>query len=170
MDDAQLRDAMRRRGITDPGLTLRVARAVGLPLAYACTLLDLETSGGRNVFGSDPGYHGPFKGLPVTPERYREYRRYAAETGEHNGVGYTQLTSEELQVRADELGGCFRPEPNVRVGFGFLHDLIRAAGSAELGFTRYNGSPAYGRRAVGLAAAWERWLATDASNRLVAGR
>lgn len=170
MNNAQLRAAMRRRGITDPGLTLRVARAVGLPLAYACTLLELETSGGRNVFGSDPGYHGPHKGLPVTQDRYREYRRYAAETGEHNGVGYTQLTSEGLQVRADELGGCWRPEPNVRVGFGFLHDLIEEAGSAELGFTRYNGSPAYGRRALGLAAEWQRYLATDASNRFALGR
>jgi hypothetical protein len=170
MYDAQLRDAMRRRGITDPGLTLRVARAVGLPLAYACTVLELETSGGRNVFGSDPGYHGPYKGLAVTHDRYREYRRYATETGEHNGVGYTQLTSEELQVRADELGGCWRPEPNVRVGFGFLHELIREAGSAELGFTRYNGSAAYGRRAMVLAAEWERALAADASNRLVLGR
>jgi hypothetical protein len=170
MNDAQLLDAMRRRGITDPGLTLRVARAVGLPLAYACTVLELETSGGRNVFGSDPGYHGPYKGQHVTHDRYREYRRHAAETGEHNGVGYTQLTSEDLQVRADELGGCWRPEPNVRVGFGFLHDLIRASGSAELGFARYNGSSAYGRRAMELAADWERSLATDASNRLALGR
>jgi hypothetical protein len=170
MNDAQLRDAMRRRGITDPGLTLRVARAVGLPLAYACTVLELETSGGRNVFGSDAGYHGPFKGMTVTLERYREYRRHALATGEHNGVGYTQLTSVELQVRADELGGCWRPEPNVRVGFAFLHELIRAEGSAERGFTRYNGSPAYGRRALELAAAWQRCLETDASNRVPLGR
>ena len=154
MNDAQLRDAMKRRGITDPGLTLRVARAVGLPLAYACTVLELETSGGRNVFGSDAGYHGPYKGMVVTRDRYLEYRRYATATGEHNGVGYTQLTSEELQVRADELGGCWRPEPNARVGFGFLHDLIAETGSAELGFTRYNGSPAYGRRAMEAVAAW----------------
>jgi hypothetical protein len=170
MNDAQLLDAMRRRGITDPGLTLRVARMVGLPLAYACTVLELETSGGRNVFGSDAGYHGPYRGLAVTQERYREYRRYAAETGEHNGVGYTQLTSEELQVQADELGGCWRPEPNVRVGFQFLHDLIREAGSAGLGFTRYNGSPAYGRRAMKLASEWERRFATDVSNRFALGR
>jgi hypothetical protein len=170
MNDAQLRDAMRRRGITDPGLTLRVARAVGLPLPYACTVLELETSGGRNVFGRDPGYHGPYKGLPVTHDRYLAYRRHAAETGEHNGVGYTQLTSEELQVRADELGGCWRPEPNVRVGFGFLCDLIREAGSAEAGFTRYNGSAAYGRRAIERAAVWERALDTDGSNRVPVGR
>jgi hypothetical protein len=170
MNDAQLRDAMRRRGITDPGLTLRVARAVGLPLAYACTVLELETSGGRNVFGSDPGYHGPFKGMTVTLERYREYRRHALATGEHNGVGYTQLTSEELQLRADELGGCWRPEPNVRVGFAFLHELIREEVSAERGFTRYNGSPAYGRRAMELAAAWQRCLETNVSNRLSLGR
>jgi hypothetical protein len=170
MNDAQLCDAMRRRGITDPGLTLRVAREIGLPLAYACTVLELETSGGPNVFGSDAGYHGPYKGVAVSRDRYRAYRRYAAETGEHNGVGYTQLTSEGLQVRADELGGCWRPEPNVRVGFGFLCDLIREEGSAELGFTRYNGSPAYGRRAIELARAWERCLAADGSNRTAVGR
>jgi hypothetical protein len=58
----------------------------------------------------------------------------------------------------------------VRVGFEFLHDLIRTSGSAELGFARYNGSSAYGRRAMELAADWERSLATDASNRLALGR
>ena len=170
MNDAQLCDAMRRRGITDPGLTLRVARAVGLPLACACTVLELETSGGRNVFGSDAGYHGPYKGAAVTHDRYRAYRRHVAETGEHNGVGYTQLTSEELQVRADELGGCWRPEPNVRVGFGFLHDLIGESGSVEHGFTRYNGSSAYGRRALELVADWERTLAADGSKQVAIGR
>lgn len=158
MNDAQLRDAMRRGGVVDPALTLRIARAVGLPLACACTVLELETSGGRNVFGSDPGYHGPYKGASVTRDRYREYRRYATATGEHNGVGYTQLTSEELQVRADELGGCWRPEPNVRVGFAFLLELIHAGGGVEAGFTRYNGSPAYGRRALERVRAWEAQL------------
>ena len=153
MTNAHVLAAMKRGGITDPALTMRVAREVGLPLAYACTVLELETSGGRNVFGSDSGYHGPYKGMEVTRERYLAYLRYANETGERNGVGFCQLTSAGLQERADELGGCYLPQPNVHVGFDYLRSLMRSSGSAELGFTHYNGSAAYGRRAMEKAAA-----------------
>ena len=156
---------MKRGGITDPALTLQVARAVGLPLAYACTVLELETSGGRNVFGHDSGYHGPYKGMQVTRERYLAYLEYAKRTNERNGVGFCQLTSAELQARADELGGCYLPKPNVQVGFGFLQSLMRSYGSAELGFAHYNGSAAYGRRAMERATAWSRALAqTEGAN------
>ena len=152
---------MKRGGITDPALTLKVARAVGLPLEYACTVLELETSGGRNVFGSDAGYHGPFKGMTVTRARYEAYRAWAQRTGEHNGVGYTQLTSDFLQVRADELGGCWKPGPNMRVGFEYLRELIAAAGDPQLGFTHYNGAASYGRLAMERAAAWRLLLGEE---------
>jgi hypothetical protein len=50
-----------------------------------------------------------------------------------------QLTSLGLQDRADQLGGCWQPGPNIRVGLEFLAGNIRRMGLRP-GVVAYNGS------------------------------
>lgn len=54
-----------------------------------------------------------------TEANYREYVRNRTQCG-MQGVGPTQLTYYTFQDRADQLGGCWRPEINIRVGFESL--------------------------------------------------
>ena len=58
------------------------------------------------------------------------------------GVGPCQLTWWELQDAADAQGGCWRPEINMRVGFGHLAALVKRYGECRRR-APYNGS---GRR------------------------
>lgn len=75
-------------------------------------MLMKESGGGRNVYGHDAVQCGPVGGT-VTEDNYREYLRNRAQCGSQ-GVGPTQLTYYTLQDRADQLGGCWRPEINIR--------------------------------------------------------
>ncbi|MGZ6587118.1 MAG: hypothetical protein ACXVHX_22745 [Solirubrobacteraceae bacterium] len=133
--------ALHAHGVAYPETTIEKAHAAGMRVAVACTNLQLETSGGHNVFGHDPTSSVPssWKGGKVTRWRYLYYRARRVRHG-LQGVGPCQLTSRDLQIKADRLGGCWRPGPNMAVGFEFLQSLIRQYGSVRLGFQHYNGS------------------------------
>lgn len=142
---------LKRLGILMPLRMLLAARDAKLPLAAAAACLIKETGGGRNVFGSDPTI---FAGAgEVTEAKYRAYlaQRGPKGRGGMQGVGPTQLTWYSFQDEADRLGGCWRPDVNMRVGFTLLADHIRRLG-LEQGFAAYNGSgeaaERYGRDAL----------------------
>ena len=107
---------------------MREARRAGLPVALACAVLEKET-GFRNVFGHD-AVRNPVKSPPggllaVTEDNYRQYLAHRNRGLGNQGVGPMQLTSPSLQDRADQLGGCWQPGPNIRVGLEFLAGNIR---------------------------------------------
>lgn len=144
LPDSELIGVMRKHNIVQPELTLRVAREVGLGLAIACSMLEKESGGGRNVYGHD-AVRNPVKSPPgllleVTQENYEQYKRHRNAGLGAQGVGPTQLTFPPLQDRADELGGCWNPESNLRVGFTHLRDNVRRNGIV-LGGAVYNGGP-----------------------------
>jgi hypothetical protein len=157
--DSPVEAALRAAGIVHPQWTASVAAGVGLGLAAACALLDMETSGGHNEFGHDPG--NPIQGGPVTELRYKLMRHFAAEGHPSQGVGPCQLTSIGLLDAADAQGGAWAPIANMKVGFRFLFQLRHEFGD-QGGFQHYNGSgPAavsYGLRAVTLEARWEKLI------------
>jgi hypothetical protein len=119
---------------------VELAALTGLELAAAATLLEKESSGGRNVYGHDPVQTGGFyeKGGPVTKESYLQYKAHRGELGAQ-GVGPTQLTLPAFQDRADARGGCWDWRVNALVGFEVLSGLIKAKG-VRSGFRGYNGS------------------------------
>ena len=151
-------ERLRAGGIVAPRTTVREARRAGLRLDLACAMLEKESSGGRNVYGHDPTI---FKGRgKVTRANYAEYKRRRIASGNKamQGVGPCQLTWWELQDTADAQGGCWRPEINMRVGFGQLAALVMRHGEAE-GARRYNGSgaaaEAYSRDLMAKARRWK---------------
>lgn len=130
---------MRKHGIVNPILTLKAARAAGLPIALACAFLEQETGGGRNVFGHDPSI---FKGAgAVTKDKYLAYKKARKLTGNKQcqGVGPMQLTYWAFQDQADAQGGCWRPLINMTVGFTLAARNIKRYGKV-VGIARYNGS------------------------------
>jgi hypothetical protein len=117
-------------------------------------MLILESSGGRNVFQG---------GDPVTKQLYLAYLADRDTTGAL-GIGPCQLTWPPLQDRADELGGCWDPAVNCRVGFELLADHIERHGY-ERAFAAYNtGRPepnAYSAQAMELLATWQAIVAGE---------
>jgi hypothetical protein len=143
---------------------VELARAVGLDLAAAATMLEKESSGGNNVFGHDQVSTGGIYeyGQPVTMEVYERYRD-ARKRGKipPQGVGPTQLTWPGFQDQADAQGGCYDWSVNVKVGFGILVGEIRTNG-VRGGFRAYNGSDAYAADARQKLTAWQSRLAGSA--------
>jgi peptidoglycan hydrolase-like protein with peptidoglycan-binding domain len=145
------------------------AKHAGLPLAVACVLLEKESGGGRNVWGSDPVATGGayVKGSAVTAENYAAYKaaRLAGQAGAQ-GCGPCQLTYPPFQQQADSAGGCWDPVVNMRVGFSILRDLIAAHGLRG-GFRRYNGSgsaaESYADHAMRRLVVWRTRLGTEPS-------
>lgn len=135
-------DVLTQGGIRNPQLVIETAQATGLELAAAAAMLEKESSGGRNLWGHDAVATGGAynKGDEVTQGAYLRYKQ-AIETGRagRQGVGPCQLTYYTLQDQADNLGGCWDPRHNLRVGFQHLAGLIRAHGVKD-GFRRYNGT------------------------------
>jgi RNA polymerase-binding transcription factor DksA len=158
--DAELSRVMKQNGIVKPAATLRVAREVALALPLACALLEQESSGGHNVFGHD-NVRNPIKGGNVTKARYLEYKRYRDLGLGSNGVGPTQLTWSGYQDRADELGGCWVYDVNLRVGFGVLGANIRQSGVYR-GYWNYNGGEAYARQVMPKLQRWQSLLGAPA--------
>ena len=159
MPDHVLISRLRAGGIATPRVAVDEARRAGLPLPFACALLEKESAGGHNVFGHDASI---FSGAgAVTREKYLAYKRLRGRT-KMQGVGPVQLTWWELQDAADREGGCWRPEINMRVGFRHLAELIREHGESD-GARRYNGSgdaaAAYSAELLTRARRWERILA-----------
>ena len=138
------------------------ARRSGVPVALVCAVIEKETHF-TNVFGHD-AVDNPVKSPPrpapdleVTEARYRKYLKHRKLGQGNQGVGPMQLTNPGLQDRADELGGCWRPDPNIRVGVEFLADNIERLGR-KAGIQAYNGASgdAY---ATAVLALEERWRA-----------
>lgn len=145
-----------------PELAVVEAQRTGCPLVHAVTLLDLESSGGLNVFGRPKTDCGMLRGTEVTEDNYRRYRDHVNECGTQ-GVGPLQLTWLPLADRADELGGAWRPECNVRAGLDHFAGLagehtVRDAYS----LWRYGrveaqvDDPEYTRRAMTLVPGWQK--------------
>ncbi len=135
------------------------------PYLSDCVALLENESGGRNIFGADPGGSA----LPrrwfdtaVTHAKYDYYRARRNAGMTPNGVGPCQLTDAGLQKAADRAGGCWKPLYNMLVGFAYLAQLQERYGGYA-GFAAYNGSGpaaiAYADRATERAATWhERFV------------
>jgi hypothetical protein len=155
-------DALTAGGVVNPPGVVTVAAQVGVELAAAVTLLFMESSGGRNVWGHDRvltgGIYTP--GAPVTQDAYLKYKAARHLLGAQ-GVGPTQLTWAGYQDQADVAGGCWDWTTNLRVGFGVLGGLLHGHGDAG-GFSAYNGSGPqavkYGQDAATLLAEWRARL------------
>lgn len=134
-------EILRANGMGLADECIQAADAEGLEHAAAATILQME-SGGRNVWGSDPGSTGGayVKGTVVTKAAYLAYRPLA-QAGKipHQGVGPVQCTSAGYQNTADALGGCWDPVANMRSGYRGLANLIRLHGVRD-GARAYNGS------------------------------
>ena len=132
--------AARRAGCTMAETARRATRAADIPLYVGCAFLVQETGGGRNVFGHDPTvFAGAGK---VTRSKYLAYKHVRRRTGEMQGVGPMQLTWWSYQDRADQLGGAWKPYPNMLVGFRHLAALHHATGSWRAAAHDYNGGGA----------------------------
>jgi hypothetical protein len=132
---------------------------IGLDLSDCLAMLENE-SGGRNIFGADPGGNAlpsAWFDTSVTRAKYTFYKLRRNLGMTPNGVGPCQLTSTDLQREAEKAGGCWKPLHNMGVGFNFLKQL-QAIHGREGGFAAYNGSGpaavAYGQRAMERAAIW----------------
>ena len=146
------------------------ARAAGLGIGIACTVVDKE-SDGRNIFGADWGTAGvdkvPFTSLPVTRARVQALLRHINSGGKSNGVGLTQLTFPPFIRDAEERGGAHRPRVQLDVGFEILRDLTDKHGIKN-GFAAFNGgegpgmfgaqAQAYAKDAVKVLGTWRKRL------------
>jgi hypothetical protein len=157
-------DILARGGILRAQLVAEIAATAGLELAAAAAMLEKESSGGHNVWGHDGGPTGGayVKGSEVTRASYMAYK-HALETNRagRQGVGPCQLTYGPFQDQADNMGGCWEPSFNMRVGFRVLQGLIGSYGVRD-GFRRYNGSgpaaEAYAADMMVRLAAWRARL------------
>lgn len=157
-------DVLARSGIQNAQRVIETAQAAGLELAAACAMLEKESAGGRNLWGHDgvATANAYVKGGEVTRAAYMAYKR-AIELGRagRQGVGPCQLTYGPLQDQADDLGGCWDPAFNLRVGFRHLQGLVASYGVRD-GFRRYNGSgpaaEAYAADVMNKLAVWRSRL------------
>src|SRR4051794_14114756 len=125
--EATLVARLRHGGIVaDPGTVIAEARRAGLKLALACAGLEKASSGGQNIFGSDPTIFA--RAGIVTRGKYAAYRTQRQASGNKlvQAVGPCQLTRYQLQDEADRLGGCWQPAINMRVGFGHIAANVRS--------------------------------------------
>lgn len=162
-----------------PEIAVAEAARVSCPLAVACVMLVLETSGGRNVWGHDktpPGVELPYiKGGPVTRENYLAYLELRGPDGKgpggRQGCGVAQLTWHTLQDAADREGGCWEVTPNCRVGFRHLVSNLGDGSTRALRdcFALYNTGdpyvpskpgepPNYAEKAMVMLPAWQRLI------------
>ena len=140
------------------------ARRSRVPVALVCAVIEKETHF-TNVFGHDTVANPvkspprPAPDLEVTEARYRRYLKHRKLGQGNQGVGPMQLTSPGLQDRADELGGCWRPGPNIRVGVEFLAANIERLGR-KAGIQAYNGASgdAYATAVLALEEGWRARL------------
>lgn len=158
--------------IQQPELVLNVANRVKLPLPIACALPQQETQGrdpktgrpiaGRNVFGHDRVDTGGFytKGAEVTEQDYGRYR-IARRAGKikPQGVGWLQLTWWEFQDRADGLGGCWKTEFNLLVGYSIFKSYLDKMTFYKAA-TKYNGKQIYADQITPKYDAWAKHLST----------
>lgn len=147
-------DILAINGIQRVGDVIAVAAEKNLEVAAACTLLELESFGGLNVWGNDGVSTGGVyvKGSLVTRDSYLAYKLRRATLGAQ-GVGPCQLTSFGYQDAADNLNGCFDWMSNARIGFGILAGFLGKY-SDHGGFLAYNGGSAYADKAMPILTTW----------------
>lgn len=124
-----------------------------MPLEYALTLLDMESSGGLNIWGRDAVKCGPVGG-EVTAENYADYKANRDRCGTQ-GCGPMQLTWAGFQDEADARGGCWIPEINVQVGLEVFADYYTRLGP-RAAFKAYNGGDAYAAEAMVRVDMWRK--------------
>lgn len=157
---ARLIKAAAQHGIVDPTNALNAAVYTGVNFSVVCTSLLMESWGGKNVWGGDPGGDAlPSQWFehPVTPSEWNVYWANVKRGLTTNGCGGMQLTSEGLQQSANNLGGCWLPGPNFKVGAIFMRQLLAEVGdNVERAYQDYNGSGSaairYGQNAAALEA------------------
>jgi hypothetical protein len=131
------------------------ATTVDRPDLSQCLAMIENESGGRNIFGAEgTACLAEWYEQEVTEARYVVYRERRDRGFTVDGVGPTQITDAALQIRAQDLGGCWQPRFNCDVGFDFLHQLMVTHGT-QGGFEAYNGS---GPAAQEYAARAMRWV------------
>jgi hypothetical protein len=146
---------------------ISAAKEARLSLADACALVEVE-SGGRNIFGADPG--GPFAHEPVTRElvqRLINQRGYRVGNAPMQGVGLTQLTWYTFVLDAEERGGAHIPLNQCLVGFNLLRTYLqmypreRAIASYNAGEGNWMAGRAYAAQFMAKATAWEDRLGDE---------
>lgn len=146
MTKAEKIEVMKANGIDYPKWTYEAHEESGFGLAALCAVLEKETGGGANVYGHDKDslgqiiWHGRPGRVDVTEANYANYKEWRDIFGLAQGVGPMQLTSPGLQSEADNLGGCWHPRHNLRIGARHLKRLQRAHGDIRTAFRAYNGS------------------------------
>src|SRR5260221_3772312 len=95
-------------GIQRPAEVVELARAAGLELAAAATMLEKESSGGLNLWGHHPVDTGGFyvKGDEVTDDAHQNYKAQLADLV-WQGILPNQLTVPGLQDQAVDERGCY---------------------------------------------------------------
>ena len=146
-----------QNGIRIPYVAMKVAREQGFSYGALCAVLEIESSGGYNIFGHDPTiYVGAGH---VTKKKYLAYKKERDKNlsrRQMQGVGPMQLTWWSLQDEADSLGGCWVPYNNVTVGTKLLKSYYEIAGGdwVKVGKS-YNGAQSYGELLAQRVKKWE---------------
>jgi murein DD-endopeptidase MepM/ murein hydrolase activator NlpD len=171
--DAGLAAAIRAHGGRYEDIIIAEARRSRVPVSLVCAVIDAESSF-TNVFGHDH-VRNPIKSvdgrpnLVVTEALYKAYVHHRDNGEECQGVGPMQLTAKFLQDRADALGGCYKPGPNIRTGVERLGALIKQRGSMHGALVGYNGSTAYADAVIKLQRVWHARLEGHASGHAAGG-
>ena len=141
----------------------------GLWISTACALVEQE-SGAKNLMGCDWGAEWtnepPYCHVRVTRARVEALIRNVNVGGGQNGIGLTQLTSLDYVLKAQSLGGAWKPRYQMRVGFALLLENIELLGF-QAGAAAYNAGRGnwravyntYGREVVQKQQKWQRRLA-----------
>jgi tellurite resistance protein len=171
--DKALAAAIRRNNGRYETAIIRASRKTKIPVAVLCAMVQHET-GFRNVFGHDP-VRNPVKSPPgglleVTEANYKRYLRFRNQGLGQQGVGPMQLTTGAYQDRADQLGGCWKPGPNIMAGAEALVGKIRQeGGNFWEGVRAYNGggdrARAYRKLIFDSTQLWEARLGTTGAAR-----
>ncbi len=140
--DDRIAALIRRHGGRYEDEIIAASRATKVPVALLCAMIETETEF-QNVFGGD-NVANPIKSrgrpyLKVTKPLYQEYLRNRKKGLGQQGVGPMQLTTGSYQDRADKLGGCWKPGPNIMVGAQVLVEKTRTVGGGvRNGVKAYN--------------------------------
>jgi murein DD-endopeptidase MepM/ murein hydrolase activator NlpD len=160
--DAGLAAVIRAHGGHFEDLIIAEARRSKVPVSLVCAVAEAESSF-TNVFGHDD-VDNPIKSihgrpnLVVTEELYKRYKHFRDLGQGNQGVGPMQLTAKFLQDRADQLGGCFKPGPNIRTGAERLGRLLKERGSIHAALVGYNGTKKYADKVAPMVKVWHARL------------
>jgi len=125
-------------GILIPEIAMLACRWIGFNFAVTCAVLEVESGGGKNIYGGDPtifeGHHNKL----VTQQNYHDYKLEREFYDKNQGVGPMQLTQPDLQDEADRIGGCWNPMCNVLTGVNFLNKKRDTTAAQDSWLTVFN--------------------------------